>query len=151
MTDVLTIPAPPARHRRRWLLVGVVTVAALVAGGAWLLWPATPATPAALPTTTVAAGTVQVQLTPVALNATGATFRVVLDTHSGSLDADLAAVSRLQVEGRAAAAPTWTGAPPGGHHREGTLRFGTPVPPGSRLELRIDGLPQPVSASWTAP
>jgi len=40
---------------------------------------------------------------------------------------------------------------PGGHHREGTLRFTTPVPAGANVELRLTGLPADVIGAWTAP
>lgn len=51
-------------------------------------------------------------------------FRIVLDTHSGSLDNDLlAAVSLAGDKGTVYRPVAWEGAGPGGHHREGTLIF----------------------------
>ena len=90
-------------------------------------------------------------MTALVLDASGARFRVVLDTHTGVLDLDLAGAAELWVAGRLAGAGTWEGTGPGGHHREGTLRFTTPVPAGANVELRLTGLPADVIGAWTAP
>ncbi|GAA3857434.1 hypothetical protein [Amycolatopsis tucumanensis] len=104
-----------------------------------------------LGTRTVQAGSVEVRMTALALDRSGATFRMQFDTHSGSLDLDPAATAQLRVNGQPVAGATWDGAGPGGHHREGTLRFPDPVPAGAGVELRLTGLSQDVTSSWTAP
>ena len=54
------------------------------------------------------------------------TARVVLDTHSVDLDGfDLAQLARVRLNGGAWIAPTKWDAPSGGHHRAGTLSFGS--------------------------
>jgi hypothetical protein len=54
------------------------------------------------------------------------TARVVLDTHSVDLDTfDLGQLARLRLNGGAWIAPTKWDAPNGGHHRTGTLSFGS--------------------------
>lgn len=104
-----------------------------------------------LPTRTAQAGAVELTLTPLTLDASGAVFQVTMDTHTMALDMDMASSSRLRVNGVAADTATWDGQGPGGHHREGTLRFATPVPAHATVELRITGLPGDATGSWTAP
>ena len=64
-------------------------------------------------------------------------FSIVLDTHSQALDDDLAKSAVLVVDGRELAPLGWTGAAPGGHHREGQLRFTMPGQLPAAVELRI--------------
>ncbi len=53
-------------------------------------------------------------------------LRVTMDTHSVSLDGfDLAALARVRLDGGAWIAPSAWDAPAGGHHRSGTLTFGS--------------------------
>ncbi|MGW5723398.1 hypothetical protein ACWEVP_45030 [Amycolatopsis sp. NPDC003865] len=137
-------------HRRRTIIL--LTLAALLAGAAATWWAVTrTSTTPGLETRTVQAGTVEVRMTPLTLDTTGAAFRVEFTTHSGALDLDPAAASQLRVDGRLTPAGTWSGPGPGGHHRDGTLRFITTVPSGAGVELRITGLPQDVAGTWTAP
>lgn len=77
-----------------------------------------------------------------------ASARVVLDTHSVDLDGfDLTGLARLRVDGGAWVAPTGWDAPKGGHHRSGTLTFGTLEPAAIasaraiELEIRDVGAP----------
>jgi len=107
--------------------------------------------PAGLGSRTVKAGAVEVRMTALSLDASGARFRLVLDTHSVDLGLDLASAARLRVNGSLTAAGTWEGTKPGGQHREGTLRFTSAVPAGAAVELRITGLPTDATATWTAP
>lgn len=102
----------------------------------------------ALAARTFEAGEVTVKLTPDRIDAEGATFDVVLDTHSVELDLDVAAHARLVVDGTPWTGATWTGAGPGGHHREGSLRFTAAGASAGTVELVIDGLPAPVRAAW---
>lgn len=51
-------------------------------------------------------------------------FEIVLDTHAGSLDQDLQSQVHLTDEkDREYPVAKWEGDPPGGHHREGVLKF----------------------------
>lgn len=68
---------------------------------------------------------VRVTVTPktLAQNQT-AEFEVSLNTHSVELSQDLTAVAELRDDqGRTYTPSRWDGAPPGGHHRRGTLIF----------------------------
>ena len=103
---------------------------------------------ATLATRTAEAGAVSVKMTPVRIDASGAEIKVLLDTHSVDLGLDVAAGSRLAVGGKDWGAATWSGAGPGGHHREGVLRFRASGPAAGRAELSIAGLPEPVTAAW---
>lgn len=54
----------------------------------------------------------------------GPLFTIVMDTHAVDLDGfDLARLAALRVDGGDELAPVGWDAPPGGHHREGTLTF----------------------------
>ncbi|MEW6703618.1 MAG: hypothetical protein AB1430_02055 [Pseudomonadota bacterium] len=64
-------------------------------------------------------------------------FAVVLDTHSASLDDDLAKTAVLVIDGREVAPLRWRGAVPGGHHREGDLAFASPAARPESVELRL--------------
>lgn len=98
---------------------------------------------------TVEAGEVTVKITPKGVDGEGATFAVVLDTHSVELDVDVAAEADLVVGGTAWTDPEWDGAGPSGHHREGTLRFAAAGEATGPVELTIGGLPEPVRVTWT--
>ncbi len=51
-------------------------------------------------------------------------FDITLTTHQGSLDYDMAKISvLLDAEGNKYQPLEWSGSPPGGHHRSGTLEF----------------------------
>lgn len=68
-------------------------------------------------------------------------FKVTLDTHSGALSEDVAAVSVLVDDAGKEYAPLmWEGDPPGGHHREGILRFDAIQPPPASFTLNIGGI-----------
>jgi hypothetical protein len=141
---------------RRWLLVVVAAAAAFVAVRGFMAWSdwsdtdktsPTLATPS-LAARTVDAGAVTVKIRPRQLDDEAATFAVTFDTHSVGLDLDVAHHARLVV-GLATWTPaTWTGDGPGGHHREGELRFSPDGPAEGTATLTIDGLPKPVAVSW---
>jgi hypothetical protein len=66
-------------------------------------------------------------------------FGVVLDTHSGDLSDDLVKAATLVTsDGRELKPTGWTGAAPGGHHREGVLEFSVPAPWPSAIELKLE-------------
>ncbi len=90
-------------------------------------------------------------MTPVTLDGSGAVFRITLTTHTGSVDLDPAAAAQLRVDGAPSDDATWDGPGPGGHHREGTLRFATSIPSGAAVELRITDSPSEATGTWTAP
>jgi len=139
---------------RRRLTIVLIAVAVLIVGAGmawWALGRGTTGTSAGLGTRTVQAGTVEVRMTALTLDATGAVFRVEFTTHTGSVDLDPATASQLRVNDHTVQGATWTGSGPGGHHRDGTLRFTTTVPAGAGVELRITGLPQDTVGTWSAP
>jgi len=76
-----------------------------------------------LPIRSVAGGPVEIAIEPIRIDGTGAVFRIVMDTYSEELSADLAGSSLLEVDGVEWARATWSGDPPGGHHRQGELAF----------------------------
>ena len=66
------------------------------------------------------------------------TIKVVLDTHSQDLSDDLVKTTvLLDSTGREAKPLGWEGARPGGHHREGVLKFAAFEPLPEVVELRI--------------
>ena len=65
-------------------------------------------------------------------------FAIVLDSHSADLSDDLTQSASLTTsDGRTLKPVSWTGAAPGGHHREGVLAFDVPAPRPGTIELRI--------------
>ena len=65
-------------------------------------------------------------------------FAIVLETHSADLSDDLTQSASLTTnDGRTLKPVNWTGAAPGGHHREGVLTFEVPAPRPTTIELRI--------------
>jgi hypothetical protein len=96
---------------------------------------------------TVAAGEVDVKIEPLQLSDGGAVFKITLDTHSVELDADLT-LATLDVGGSAWPIDEWSGDGPGGHHREGELRFRAAGSAAGTATLTIPELPDPVEASW---
>lgn len=150
--------------RTRWLvpLIGLVVVAgtALVlrAGGDAPSSPssASPATgrgevgsSAAFSARAVTVAAVDIVIEPIRIDETGAVFSVVMDTHSEELSADLASTSVLAVDGVEWTEATWSGDPPGGHHREGELIFEASGPAAGSAVLTIGGFSGSVKTSWT--
>ena len=97
---------------------------------------------------TVKAGEVDVKIEPTQLDTDGATFKIVLDTHAVELSMDIARSARLEVGDTAWDVAGWTGDGPGGHHREGELRFTASGPARGTARLTLSGFPGPVAASW---
>lgn len=78
-------------------------------------------------------------------------FRIVLDTHSTDLSDDLTKSAVLvDGSGKRYMPVTWDGAGPGGHHREGVLRFKPISPRPQSLELQIarNGEAAPRAFRW---
>jgi hypothetical protein len=99
------------------------------------------------------AGGVTVTVTPTELGRSAKVwvFKVVLDSHSQDLSDDLAGISVLAWQGREAKPLGWEeGAGPGGHHREGMLKFSALEPPLDAVELRINrpGEAKPRTFRW---
>jgi hypothetical protein len=91
------------------------------------------------PQSSTAAG-VTVKVTPkdVSPQAEVWQFAVAFDTHSQDLRDDLAKTATLvDARGGRHAPLAWEGAPPGGHHRAGVLRFKGLHAQGEALELQI--------------
>lgn len=103
---------------------------------------------AVLPAQTIDAGDVEVVITPIQLDDLGATFSISLDTHSADLSIDLTKSSVLEVGGIQWTAVSWTGDGPDGHHRSGEIRFSAQGPANGTANLKITGLPEPVTATW---
>lgn len=81
---------------------------------------------------------VTIKATPRAVSVNVWEFKIVLDTHSQALTDDLSKTAKLVDDGGASYVPTvWQGDAPGGHHREGTLRFDDVAPASIYLELHI--------------
>ncbi len=99
---------------------------------------------------------VTVTVTPKNLSREAATwdFFVVLDTHSQELSDDLLKSSMLLDGAGGRYAPiAWDGAAPGGHHREGVLRFKTPSlkPQSIELQIKRNSETAPRSFRWPIP
>lgn len=95
---------------------------------------------------------VTVKATPRGLQGDVWEFDVVFDTHSQELKDDLMKSAVLVPAGGTSVSPIeWKGDPPGGHHREGVLRFNAIQPTPAGLELRIDraGESKPRSFNWS--
>ena len=106
--------------------------------------------PSRFATRTLEAGPVTVQATLRRLDRAGATARIVLDTHAVELDLDVVAAATLTVGGTKWRAERWDGDGPGGHHRDGDLRFAAAGPPDGEAVLSIRGLSQPLEFRWAA-
>lgn len=93
-----------------------------------------------LSTQTLTDGTVTYKVTPknLAFSAPTWDFDISLDTHTGSLDQDLVSIVQLvDNKGNKYQATKWEGDQPGGHHREGILKFSPVIPRPSYIEIGI--------------
>ena len=94
-------------------------------------------------TKTDSQGDVTISVTPIALGVETWVFNVSMETHSVPLNEDMTKVAVLIDGGGKEYNPLdWTGAPPGGHHRDGTLVFGAikPLPKSFALKINIGGI-----------
>lgn len=94
------------------------------------------------------AGEVTVEANLRQVDETGAAATVAFDTHAVELDLDVAAGATLTVGGTTWPTKAWDGDGPGGHHREGELRFATGGSLGGEAVLTITGLSEPVTFRW---
>lgn len=145
----------PRRSRRLWAGVASAAAALLLAAVvvSWVTGrddgDATPGAAATgLAVRTVSAGAVTVKLEPRQFDTAGAVFKVIFDTHSDELDLDVARGASLVVGGTAWPVAGWSGDGPGGHHREGELRFSAGGPATGDATLTLTGLRQPATATW---
>jgi hypothetical protein len=100
-----------------------------------------PAAAAELATQKNSLNSVTVAVTPRTLSGDAEiwAFNIVLDTHSQDLSDDLAkSVVLLDGSGARYEPVAWDGAGPGGHHREGVLRFKRITPQPQTIELQIN-------------
>jgi len=77
-------------------------------------------------------------------------FEVTLESHTHALSEILESSSVLIADGKQYMPLGWDGAPPGGHHRKGLLRFKAtaPQPASVELQIRLIGDPSPRSFKW---
>ena len=101
-----------------------------------------------LATRTAKSGPVNVSVTPITIDGTGARFAVELNNHEVDLKGDYATRSTLTVGRTAWSNPRWNGDGPGGHHRSGTLTFSAGGQAEGAVQLRLVGLPSPVTVHW---
>ena len=97
---------------------------------------------------TVEVGRVEIEATPLTVDDSGVEIRLVFDTHTVTLDTDIAAVASLVASDVDHRDGSWDGDGPGGHHREGVLRFADAQPGDEAFELRLDGFDEPVAFRW---
>lgn len=120
-----------------------LTLAIFVAGAVLAAAPMTAraqASPNAMATQTSSDRGVTVKVTPKSIGSRDGRweFSIVLDTHSSDLNDDLTQSATLMTgDGRTFKPVSWTGAAPGGHHRQGVLAFEVPAPWPSAIELTI--------------
>jgi hypothetical protein len=127
-------PPGTLKHRTSMHLVAAAIVA--MSAAAWHPWAGAQAQAPAAQSS--AERGVTVKVTPKAFGPAGEwEFAVVLDTHSTELNDDLVKAAVLVVDGNELRPVSWTGAAPGGHHREGVLKFQAPRPAPQAVELRI--------------
>ncbi len=99
-----------------------------------------------------AGGEVSVSVIPQFEN--GIDFKISMDTHAGELSADMMRAAVFEDEDGTVHLPTsWEGDPPGGHHREGVLHFGTftPMPKKVDFALLDIGTVKERKFSWMVP
>lgn len=96
-------------------------------------------------------GPVSITVTPQA--GAEVIFKIELSTHTGSLDYDLKQLASFRDQNQREYQPiSWTGDPPGGHHRAGLLSFGRlePHPQIQQLIItQVGGVPKR-QFQWTS-
>jgi hypothetical protein len=97
---------------------------------------------------TLEVGRVEVQATPLTVDDRGIEIRLVFDTHTVTLDTDIPSAAWLVARDTEHRDGIWVGDGPGGHHREGVLRFPDAQPGEGGFELRLDGFDEPIAFRW---
>jgi hypothetical protein len=125
----------------------------LIVSGILVILLATGAFGAELAAQRSSASGVTVAITPqnLAASAKSWDFKVVLDTHSGDLNDDLVKTTTLLDDKGGRHVPViWEGAGPGGHHRDGMLKFNviSPQPKAIELQIQRPGESKPRSFRW---
>ncbi len=112
-----------------------------------------PASAAGLTAQTSDENGVKIVVTPgdLSSSATIWNFEVVLETHTHPLVDEMAEASALVANGKSYTPLVWIGSPPGGHHRQGRLRFMaiTPRPSTIELRIRLNGEAAPRTFRWS--
>lgn len=86
-------------------------------------------------------GGVEILVQPLDVRSSEWTFGITLNTHTGNLDADLAGSATLTDDrGNIFTPIRWDGAPPGGHHRQGTLIFQAITPRPDSITLTVKNI-----------
>ena len=101
----------------------------------------------------VTIGDVEYFITPKNIISSSKTwdFEIILDTHTGSLNQDLATLINIaDNKGNEYQATKWVGDPPGGHHRKGILEFIpiTPYPSSIDLKIQTTTTAQDIILNW---
>jgi hypothetical protein len=137
--------------RRRLILAAIGLLAVLAAVAAFATrgqdHDPTVVEGAGLEVRTVSAGSVDITIEPRQLDDQQAVFAITLDSHSVDLSADLTRAT-LEVGGTIWPVEEWSGDAPGGHHREGDLRFESAGAATGTARLALDGFPEPVEVTW---
>ena len=140
----------PCRPRRLvLLLLGVTFAFVLVACGGGDDTSNATVGGKTLASRSVEIGAVEVSAAPLQVSDRAAAFKISLDTHSGDLGVDLEKSATLTVDGTDWPVASFDGDGPGGHHREGNLRFRAAGAPQGEMRLRIDGLDRPAEFTWS--
>ena len=134
-SGALAIAVATAFSTAALLNVGAGTAQAVAAS------PATAGSPLASQTSNVQGVTIKVTPKNLATDAKTWDFEVVFDSHTQDLTDDVVKSSLLLA---------WDGNPPGGHHREGVLRFKPLAAQPQAMELQITrpGESAPRSFRW---
>jgi hypothetical protein len=137
---------------RRRLIFAALGAIVVVAAGVVLATRGGDDDPAAadeagLEARTVNAGEIDIKIEPRQIDDQQAVFAITLDTHSVELSADLTRAT-LEVDGITWPVEEWSGDRPGGHHREGDLRFASKGAATGTARLALQGFSEPVEVSW---
>ena len=102
-----------------------------------------------LPTKTAESGDVTIKATPIRIGKDDAVFTLSLVSVGAELTVAFPTAATLTVDGVAWKPATWDGAASGGRSLEGRLEFRALGTARDRAVLRIDGLSEPVTLTWT--
>lgn len=103
--------------------------------------PNTPATQAAYEKKENEGGNVTVSVTPLTLRpGFPPSFDIAFETHSVDLAFDVEQIALLSDKNGTIYTAVWSGSPPGGHHRSGTLRFTPDLPRPGAVTLTLSDI-----------